>query len=169
MKYILLIIFLITSTYIFFEGLKKDPTYIPSNLISQEIPEFKINSINQNELFSSNDLKSNKIKIVNFFASWCPPCKVEHPQLKKLSEKYELYGIAKKDETKNLLRWLDALGNPFQKIGLDKNGLTSISWGVYGLPETFFINGKGIIIYKHIGPIMKKDLEYIKNLIYDVK
>ena len=169
MKYFILIIFLLSSAYIFYEGLRDDPTYIPSNLISKEIPEFKIESIKQYESFSSADLKSDEIKVVNFFASWCPPCKVEHPQLKKLSEKYKLYGIAKKDEIRNLTKWLDDLGNPFVKIGLDKNGMTSIDWGVYGLPETFLIDHKGMIIHKHVGPIMKKDLEYINKLITNVK
>ena len=82
MKYFILIIFLLSSAYIFYEGLRDDQTYIPSNLISEEIPEFKIESIKQYESFSSADLKSGEIKVVNFFASWCPPCKVEHPQLK---------------------------------------------------------------------------------------
>ena len=70
---------------------------------------------------------------------------------------------------RNLTKWLDDLGNPFVKIGLDKNGMTSIDWGVYGLPETFLIDHKGMIIHKHVGPIMKKDLEYINKLITNVK
>ncbi len=167
MKYILLTIFLLSSMYLFFKGLQKDPTQIPSNLIAKEIPYFKLNSINKNKSFSSTDLKSKEIKILNFFASWCPPCKIEHPQLTKLSETFKVYGIAKKDEKKKLIRWLNDLGNPFQNIGLDDDGMTSINWGVYGLPETFFINQEGMIIHKHIGPIMKKDLEYIYKLIND--
>ncbi len=167
MKYILLTIFLLSSSYLFFKGLQNDPTYIPSNLIYKEAPHFNLETMDNNKLFSSKDLESNEIKILNFFASWCPPCKIEHPQLTKLSEKYKVYGIAKKDEKKKLIKWLDDLGNPFQNIGLDNDGMTSINWGVYGLPETFFINKEGMIIYKHIGPIMKKDLEYIHKLIND--
>ena len=75
--------------------------------------------------------------------------------------------LQKKMKKKKLIRWLNDLGNPFQNIGLDDDGMTSINWGVYGLPETFFINQEGMIIHKHIGPIMKKDLEYIYKLIND--
>ena len=103
--------------------------------------------------------------IVDFWAPWCGPCKIEHPQLMKLSNSFRIYGIAKKDNPKNIIKWLKSYGNPFDKIGLDNDGISSIEWGVYGLPETFLINKDNKILYKHIGPIMKNDLEKINAIL----
>ena len=118
MKYSILITSLLLIFFIFFVGLKKDPSIIPSNLISQKVTKFHLEPMQDFPLFSFGDLleKKEKIKIVNFFASWCPPCKIEHPQLIKLGEEHNVYGIAKKDNEKNLAGWLDKLGNPFKKM-----------------------------------------------------
>ena len=161
MKYIFLIIFFF-SIYILYEGLQKDPNFVPSNLISKEIPEFSIKSL-EGEKFTNLDLENKEVVVLNFFASWCPPCRIEHPQLLKLSNNTPVFGIAKKNKKKDLLPWLDELGSPYEIIGMDYNGLQSINWGVYGLPETFIIK-QGLIKYRHVGPIMKRDLEIFKNL-----
>ena len=169
MKYVILIICLFGISFVFIQGLKKDPTIIPSNLISRKFPEFQLKPLKNYDVLSQKDLQKKEIKIVNFFASWCPPCKVEHPQLIELSKSFNLYGIAKKDKHQELLPWLEELGNPFKKIGLDNQGMVSIEWGVYGLPETFVVDDSGVIIYKHIGPVMKKDVIEIKSLIKKLK
>ena len=169
MKYVILIICLFGISFIFIQGLKKDPTIIPSNLISRKFPEFQLKPLKNYDVLSQKDLQKKEIKIVNFFASWCPPCKVEHPQLIELSKSFNLYGIAKKDKPQQLLTWLEELGNPFKKVGLDNEGMVSIEWGVYGLPETFIVDDSGVIIYKHIGPVMKKDVIEIKSLIKKLK
>ena len=169
MKYVILIICLFGISFIFIQGLKKDPTIIPSNLISRKFPEFQLKPLKNYDVLSQKDLQKKEIKIVNFFASWCPPCKVEHPQLIELSKSFNLYGIAKKDKPQQLLTWLEELGNPFKKVGLDNEGMVSIEWGVYGLPETFVVDDSGVIIYKHIGPVMKKDVIEIKSLIEKLK
>ena len=169
MKYVILVICLFGISFIFIQGLKKDPTIIPSNLISRKFPEFQLKPLKNYDVLSQKDLQKKEIKIVNFFASWCPPCKVEHPQLIELSKSFNLYGIAKKDKPQQLLTWLEELGNPFKKVGLDNEGMVSIEWGVYGLPETFIVDDSGVIIYKHIGPVMKKDVIEIKNLIEKLK
>ena len=83
----------------------------------------------------------------------------------ELSNSFRIYGIAKKDNPKDITKWLKSYGNPFDKIGLDSEGTASIEWGVYGLPETFLINKDNKIIYKHIGPIMKNDLEKISTIL----
>tara|TARA_Y100000589_G_scaffold244987_1_gene232675 strand:- start:1921 stop:2430 length:510 start_codon:yes stop_codon:yes gene_type:complete len=169
MKYVILIICLFGISFVFIQGLKKDPTIIPSNLISRKFPEFQLKPLKNYDVLSQKDLQKKEIKIVNFFASWCPPCKVEHPQLIELSKSFNLYGIAKKDKPQQLLTWLEELGNPFKKVGLDNEGMVSIEWGVYGLPETFIVDDSGVIIYKHIGPVMKKDVIEIKSLIKKLK
>ena len=169
MKYVILIICLFVISFIFIQGLKKDPTIIPSNLISRKFPEFQLKPLKNYDVLTQKDLQKKEIKIINFFASWCPPCKVEHPQLIELSKSVNLYGIAKKDKPQELLTWLEELGNPFKKVGLDNEGMVSIEWGVYGLPETFIVDDSGVIIYKHIGPVMKKDVIEIKSLIEKLK
>ena len=83
----------------------------------------------------------------------------------ELANNYKIYGIAKKDNEENVNKWLKTNGNPFTKIGLDDDGISSIEWGVYGLPETFLIDKKGSIIYRHVGPIMSKDLEKFRNIL----
>jgi cytochrome c biogenesis protein CcmG/thiol:disulfide interchange protein DsbE len=167
MRYLLLI-FLIFCIYIFYEGLKKDPKIIPSNLIYKKIPDFYIKGYDNSE-FSVQDLQNKNVKIVNFFASWCPPCRIEHEQLKDLSQTVDLFGVAKKNKMIDLSLWLGELGNPYKRIGMDYQGLTSIEWGVYGLPETFVIDKDGIIKYRHVGPIMKRDLSKIKNIIESLR
>jgi cytochrome c biogenesis protein CcmG/thiol:disulfide interchange protein DsbE len=166
MKYAILIISLTTIGFFFLKGLSIDPSVVPSNLLSHDTPSFKLEKLPQKELLQETDfLDKNNLKLLNFFATWCPPCKVEHPQLMEIAKKYALYGIAKKDDSDSIIKWLKTNGDPFKKIGLDKNGTESIKWGVYGLPETFVINKEGKIIYKHIGPILKKDLMAIENIL----
>ncbi|MAJ56551.1 MAG: DsbE family thiol:disulfide interchange protein [Candidatus Pelagibacter sp.] len=165
MKYFFLLIFMSSIGFLFYKGLKIDPSIVPSNLIDQETPDFQLKKIGNYPLFKPNDLKKKEIKIVNFFATWCGPCKIEHPQLMELSNSFKIYGIAKKDNTKDITKWLNNYGNPFNKVGLDINGTSSIEWGVYGLPETFIINKDNKILYKHIGPIMENDLEKINKIL----
>ncbi len=166
MKYIFSIIF-VFCIYIFYKGLQKDPHLIPSNLISKSIPEFSVESLKGSDL-SHLDLMTKDVVILNFFASWCPPCKVEHPQLLKISEEILVYGIAKKNKENDLVLWLEKLGSPYKKIGMDHDGLLSINWGVYGLPETFIIS-EGLVKYRHLGPIMDKDLEIFYNITKSLK
>ena len=166
MKYILLSIFLVSTGFLFYEGLKTDPSLVPSNLISKKAPVFELQKLNNYKLLTPRDLQNKEqLKIVNFFASCCPPCNVEHPQLMELANNYKIYGIAKKDNGENVIKWLKVNGNPFTKIGLDKDGISSIEWGVYGLPETFLIDTEGNIIYRHVGPIMSTDLEKIRDIL----
>ena len=98
MKYIFLVIFFF-SIYILYEGLQKDPNFVPSNLISKEIPEFSIKSL-EGKKFTNLDLENKEVVVLNFFASWCPPCRIEHPQLLKLSNNTPVFGIAKKNKKK---------------------------------------------------------------------
>lgn len=168
MKYLILFLTVGFFLYIFIIGLSKDPKLIPSNLIDKDVPDFELKKISNEEIFESLDLQNtNEIKLVNFFASWCPPCNIEHPQLIKLSKikDVRLYGINKKDKTEDVEKFLKRLGNPFIKIGADPDGRASFEWGVYGLPETFFIDKIGKIRFRHVGPILERDLIKIKKLI----
>ena len=100
----------------------------------------------------------NQITLVNFFATWCKPCRDEHSYIKKFSEKenIKIIGINYKDNKDKTIKWLKDLGNPYTLIAIDKNGRLGIDWGVYGIPETFIVDSKGYIRYRHVGPITEK-------------
>ena len=135
-----------------------------SPLIGKEIPSFDLPSIYENNpRLSENDIKTNNTYVlINFFASWCLPCLVEHPLLMSLKDNHDLtiYGINWKDKKKDAKNWLKKHGNPYDKIGSDILGKTAIDFGITGAPETFLISPESKIIYKHVGPITE---EIIKN------
>ena len=144
-----------------FNLFSKDKELIPSALIDKQVPEFSLKPLpGENIGFGSLDLRSGKVSIVNIFASWCAPCLIEHPFLMRLSRDYKIniYGINYKDDPQNTIQWLEKNGNPYTAIGVDNNGRVSIDWGVYGIPESFIIDGSGMIRLKHIGPITESDL-----------
>ena len=141
-----------------------DKNNIPSVLIGQSPPPLLLQGLGKFKLLDNVDLKpikENKIRLVNFWASWCPPCRVEHPQLEKLSKKknIKLFGVNYKDSENSALNFLKEYGNPFIKIGSDRTGRNAIEWGVYGVPETFVIDQYGNVLFRHAGPITKEVLE----------
>ena len=109
------------------------------------------------------DTFTGKTSVVNIFASWCIPCRQEHPQIVKLGEdeRIQIVGINHKDSARNALGFLAELGNPYDVVGVDRQGRASIEWGVYGVPETFLVDDKGIIFYKHVGPVSAAQLDNI--------
>ena len=141
---------------------------IKSPLIGKEIPNLNILKIKKNKTINFSKYK-NKIFAINFFASWCLPCKVEAPLLNTLSNKIDIIGISYKDDKTEMIEFLERYGNPYSEIGIDKKGSIAIEWGVYGIPETFVVNTKGVIKYRHIGPITKKVYKKINLLIKEIK
>ena len=134
---------------------------IPSPLIDQPVPAFDLPPVSgRPEGLSDGDLTGD-VRLVNFFASWCLPCKVEHPLLTKLAEDgvVPVYGINYKDEPEAARAWLDKLGDPYARAGADLDGRAGIEWGVYGLPETFLVDRSGRIRYKHIGQLTPRVLD----------
>jgi cytochrome c biogenesis protein CcmG/thiol:disulfide interchange protein DsbE len=134
---------------------------LKSTLIAKPAPEFDLPSLRPGEAnFTTADLAGPGVKLVNIWASWCGPCRVEHPELEKLAAQgFTLYSINYKDDPDSARKFLAELGDPFTGIGADQKGRAAIDWGVYGVPETFVIDGEGRIAYKHIGPIQNDDLE----------
>lgn len=139
-----------------------DPARLPSALIGKPAPAFSLPPLaglsggdGPVPGFATRDLRRGEPAIVNVWASWCLPCHREHPQLVALAARSgaPLYGINYKDEADAARRFLGRYGNPFTAIGVDANGRAAIDWGVYGVPETFIVDGRGRIVHKHVGPI----------------
>jgi cytochrome c biogenesis protein CcmG/thiol:disulfide interchange protein DsbE len=144
----------------FYVGLGIDSNALPSPLIDQPAPDFALPPLPGEEHgFSSADLQGH-VSLVNVFASWCVPCRVEHPVLNALarSKRVPIYGIDYKDKHDAALAWIAELGNPYTRIGAD-DGRVGIDWGVYGVPETFIVDRGGRIRYKHVGPLAAADVE----------
>ena len=152
-----------------------DPSNVPSALIDKPVPEFALPPVQGFEEaggFATADLGKGEIGLVNIFASWCGPCRVEHPLLMALAEAgtVPLYGINYKDKPEDAERWLGRLGNPYTLMGADLDGRTAIDWGVYGVPETFVVDGAGRIRHRHVGVLSPYDLdETILPLIEDLR
>lgn len=147
---------------LFAANLGRDPEYVPSVLIDKPAPDFALAAVpgTGKAGFSSADLRGH-VSVVNVFASWCVPCRDEHPFLMELSETTDvaLYGINQKDQPDQAVKFLDGLGDPYDRIGGDTNGRVSIDWGVYGVPETFVVNAEGVITYKFTGPLSQATFE----------
>ena len=145
----------------FFWGLWNKDDRLPSTLIGRPVPEFALPPIEgRADGLSSADLRGG-VSIVNVWASWCVPCRVEMPLLVDLAATgaIPIHGINYKDAPAAALAFLDELGDPYTRIGADRNGRASLEWGVYGLPETFVIDAEGRIAYKHVGPFNRRILE----------
>jgi cytochrome c biogenesis protein CcmG/thiol:disulfide interchange protein DsbE len=133
----------------------KDAAAIPSALIGHEAPTLALPPLDGSTLPALTDAAvKGKLTLVNVFASWCIPCREEHPQLLELSKDSRLNVVAinYKDQPENALRFLGELGNPFKAIGIDPNGTAAIDWGVYGIPESYLVGPDGKILYKRVGP-----------------
>lgn len=155
----LILVLIISGFLLLFLLEKKDPTKPPSALLNEDIPEYKLpNLYNENELISEKNLKG-KVTLINFFASWCAPCKAEHPLFFEIKKKYNnlfILGIDMQDENEKAIKFLSDDGNPYDYVGVDKYGFIAIEFGVVGLPETFIVNSSGKIIYKYLGPLTKE-------------
>ena len=170
-SYVLPLVIVTLMSAFFFVALRSgDPSRLPSALIGKPVPQFAIGPIEGLDAaggggarpgISSADLSSGEVTIVNVWASWCGPCIQEHPQLIALKQQHRvrLIGINYKDEPEAARRFLARYGNPFDSIGADRNGRVAIDWGVYGVPETYVIDGRGQIAFKFVGPLSARALE----------
>ena len=160
------LIFIIIFT-IFYKGLQDTNIYIPQKKINKEIPLFSANLFNSSKEINSTELFiSDKFYLLNIWSSWCLPCRQEHSILMDLikDDNLKVIGINYKDTKKNAKKFLKELGNPYDKIIFDNEGINAIEWGAYGVPESFLIN-KNKIIKKYIGPLNKSSMEEIKLFI----
>ena len=145
-----------------------DPSKLPSALIGKQVPDFKLEPLAELvdggqtvKGFSTGTLFGNKVSLVNVWASWCVPCRAEHPFLMELSKRSDIQviGLNYKDKPANARRFLGTHGNPYERVGVDPNGRVSVDWGVYGVPETFIVDKQGVIRFKQIGPLTQDSMK----------
>ena len=139
-----------------------DISAIPSALIGTKAPKLALAPLDGSNLPAlTDDAIKGKLTLVNVFASWCIPCRDEHPVLKELAKdgRLNIVAINYKDTSENALRFLGELGNPYNAIGIDPNGSAAIDWGVYGIPESYLVSPDGTILYKQVGPFTPTSLK----------
>jgi len=136
---------------------RDDPEALPSAREGQSAPPVVLSEFPSHESFDDARLRTPGVKLVNFWASWCAPCRVEHPNLSALAaEGVEVLGVNYKDETSNAVKFLSELGDPYAALGRDPEGKMALDWGVYGVPETYVIDGEGTILMRFAGPITQR-------------
>ncbi|WP_371171451.1 DsbE family thiol:disulfide interchange protein [Aliiroseovarius sp. 2305UL8-7] len=141
---------------------RDDPNALPSTREGGMVPALQVTEFEGAPSFTHADLTSGGVKLVNFWASWCAPCRAEHPQLETLAaEGVDIKGINYKDTPANAARFLDQLGNPYAALMADSDGRTGLDWGLYGVPETFIIAGDGTVVKRFAGPITESILENV--------
>ena len=152
---------------IFYISLNKEKNYNTRDLVGKKLDEIILESFEGDNFLNIHEFKKNDFTLVNFWASWCGPCRFEHSTLMTLkkSPKLKLIGINFKDKQVNANNFLKELGNPYHFVAKDKLGKISINFGVYGIPETFLINDELVILQKYIGPLTNEDYDKILKTI----
>ncbi|WP_411838756.1 DsbE family thiol:disulfide interchange protein [Paracoccus sp. ME4] len=138
---------------------RDDPGAVPSAIVGREAPPVPATTLPGKTALTDEMLRQPGVKLVNFWASWCPPCRIEHPTLTALSQEIPVYGVDLRDIDANALRFLEEDGDPFAAIATDPRGRTAIDWGVTAPPETFILDGEGRVLYRHAGPLVDADYE----------
>ena len=161
------LIVLIFILGVFFISLNKNTDYDTEHLIGNKLNKIKFESLEHKKIFTEKDFKKNNYTLINFWASWCAPCRIEHPILIKLSKEQNLkiLGVNFKDKKINALKFLKDLGNPYDYLAKDTSGRESVNYGIYGIPESILIDNKYIIQKKFVGPLNLEDYDDILEVI----
>ncbi len=148
-------------TGLFLSGMyRDDPNALPSTLVGRPAPALDVIDLPPLPPITKDQAVADQVTLVNYWASWCAPCRVEHPQLMALQDEgLTILGINYKDDPAKALRFLEDLGDPYAAVGADPDGRTAIDWGVYGVPETFVIDKNGNVVLRFAGPVTKSILE----------
>ncbi|MCB1398043.1 MAG: DsbE family thiol:disulfide interchange protein [Rhodobacter sp.] len=141
-------------------NMREDRNEMPSARAGHEAPVVALEQMEGRTLFTDDMLRSGDVTLVNFFASWCPPCRAEHPLVTELSEQgVTVLGVNYRDEPDRAAAFLDDLGDPYHAIGADPRARMGLDWGVVGLPETFVVDGEGNILTRYAGPLTEEIIE----------
>ncbi len=139
---------------------REDPDGLPSARQGQVVPEMTVTALGDKSAFVAEDLKGGGVKLVNFWASWCAPCRAEHPNFTALAaEGVPIYGVNYRDRPADALGFLEELGDPYVAIAADEQGRTGLDWGLYGVPETYVVDDDGRIVLRFAGPITQRVLQ----------
>ena len=165
---IIITIFVLFCFVVLLKGLSNSNTYVPDTKVGKQLLSFKAKKLFNNEEVISDELFfENKIYLLNIWASWCVPCRTEHPNLMQLSSNpsIRIIGLNYKDDLTNAKKFINQMGNPYSDIIIDKDGTISIDLGAYGIPETFIIDKNKKVLKKFIGPINAQSVKEIESLL----
>ena len=152
---------------VFYNSLNRETNYSTDYLVGNKLANINLKSFDNNKIYTNEDFKKSRYTLINFWASWCAPCRVEHPYLMQLSKEKNLkiLGVNFKDKKINASKFLNELGNPYYYIAKDTSGKQSVNFGIYGIPESILINNETIVLKKFVGPLNDQNLNDIKEII----
>ena len=152
---------------VFYNSLNRETNYSTDYLVGNKLAKINLKSFDDNKIYTNEDFKKSRYTLINFWASWCAPCRVEHPYLMQLSKEKNLkiLGVNFKDKKINASKFLNELGNPYYYMAKDTSGKQSVNFGIYGIPESILINNETIVLKKFIGPLNEQNLNDIKEII----
>ena len=161
---VLLFIFILL---VFYNSLNRETNYSTDYLVGNKLTKINLKSFDDKKIYTSDDLKKSDYTLINFWASWCAPCREEHPYLMQLSKEKNLkiLGVNFKDKKINASKFLNELGNPYYYMAKDTTGKQSVNFGIYGIPESILIDNATIVLKKFVGPLNEQNLNDIKEII----
>ena len=152
---------------VFYNSLNRETNYSTDYLVGNKLEKINLKSFDDDKIYTSEDFKKSRYTLINFWASWCAPCRIEHPYLMQLSKEKNLkiLGVNFKDKKINASKFLNELGNPYNYMTKDTTGKQSVNFGIYGIPESILINNETIVLKKFVGPLNEQNLNDIKEII----
>ena len=152
---------------VFYNSLNRETNYSTDYLVGNKLTKINLKSFDDNKIYTSDDIQKSRYTLINFWASWCAPCRIEHPYLMQLSKEKNLkiLGVNFKDKKINASKFLNELGNPYYYMAKDTTGKQSVNFGIYGIPESILIDNETIVLKKFIGPLNEQNLNDIKEII----
>ena len=152
---------------VFYNSLNRETNYSTDYLVGNKLAKINLKSFDDNKIYTNKDFKKSRYTLINFWASWCAPCRIEHPYLMQLSKEKNLkiLGVNFKDKKINASKFLNELGNPYYYIAKDTTGKQSVNFGIYGIPESILINNETIVLKKFVGPLNEQNLNDIRVII----